>query len=287
MTGWKVKSANMAQPDRITCSLCKEPVVYIEVMPKQKIELLMEAYPHQEWFAYLAGTKSEQGNIFVTDISVPPHKAASGGYAEAEAPVYNPETKLYTFHAPENCVGVIHSHNSMGAFHSGTDDANVDRNYPVSITVAKRPGQNLEFDTVSFLVTPCGKATTGKAVVKYVAPKPLFDTETWLTGAKANIDKRQSVTVRVIPQTGSVFDVVPAKYKSYYQDWLKGEKQHYQPQKGKNKPPRDEHGHFLPRLDTKLGRKMNREGSMDDVWVDDTGKALTPAELEDFLENRR
>jgi len=70
--------------ERITCSLVKAPDVYIEPIPRSKISILMGEYPHQEWLAYLSGRLSEQGNIFVEDISIPPHSEASGASAEAE-----------------------------------------------------------------------------------------------------------------------------------------------------------------------------------------------------------
>jgi len=171
-----------AQEERITCSLIHAPVVYIEPTPRAKIELLMKEYTHQEWLAYLTGRISEKDNIFVEDISVPPHKEVSGASAEAEP-----------FHVPENCVGFIHSHHSMGAFHSGTDQSYVDKNYPVSITVARNGGSELAYDGVSYTRTPCGKDTTLKATVKYVQPQPLFDSKEWLTEAKTNIDKGRKI----------------------------------------------------------------------------------------------
>uniref|UniRef100_A0A6M3KBB0 Putative prokaryotic JAB domain contining protein n=1 Tax=viral metagenome TaxID=1070528 RepID=A0A6M3KBB0_9ZZZZ len=171
-----------AQEAQITCSLIHNPVVYIESTPRAKIELLMKEYPHQEWLAYLTGRISEKENIFVEDISIPPHKEASGASAEAEP-----------FHTPENCVGFIHSHHTMGAFHSGIDQSHVDKNYPVSITVAKNGGNELVYDGVSYTQTPCGKDTTLKATVKYVQPSPLFDSKKWLTEAKANIDKGRKI----------------------------------------------------------------------------------------------
>jgi len=195
-----------AQEIPITCSLIHAPVVYIEPTPRAKIELLMKEYTHQEWLAYLTGRISEKDNIFVEDISVPPHKEASGASAEAEP-----------FHIPENCVGFIHSHHGMGAFHSGTDQSYVDKNYPVSITVAKNGGSELVYDGVSYTRTPCGKDTTLKATVKYVQPKALFDQDGFLKEAKANIDKgkkvyqskvvgavypRHSITKELLPYSG-------------------------------------------------------------------------------------
>lgn len=171
---WKV---GKDQEPTIQCSLVRAPAVYLEPIPRSKIQFLMKEYPNQEWLAYMTGRISEKENIFVEDISVPPHKEASGASAEAEP-----------FHIPENCVGFIHSHHTMGAFHSATDQAFVDKNYPVSITVARKD-DSLTFDAVSYQETPCGKGITLKSSVKYVQPEPLFDKDSFLKGAKKNIDK--------------------------------------------------------------------------------------------------
>lgn len=163
--------------EEVRCSEVKAPDIYIEAIPRQKISYLMEEYPHQEWLAYLVGRRSDHANFFVEDISVPPHKEASGASAEAEP-----------FNIPDNCIGIIHSHHSMGAFHSGTDRAYVDRNFPVSITVAMAKG-SLSFDAISYQTTPCGKGLSMSCVVKYVQPPPLFDKKPFLKEAKANIEK--------------------------------------------------------------------------------------------------
>jgi len=77
----------------------------------------------------------------------------------------------------------------MGAFHSGTDQNFVDKNFPVSITVARDKGGTLQFDAVSYQHTPCGKSMTLKAGVKYVQPQPAFEKDEFLKEAKKNIDK--------------------------------------------------------------------------------------------------
>lgn len=171
---WQVKNENNNQ---VQCSLVKSPIIYLEPIPRRKIELLMEEYTHREWLAYLKGRVSEKENFFVEGLSIPPHKESSHSSAEA-AP----------FHIPKDCIGVIHSHHSMGAFHSGTDQAYVDKNFLISITVAKK-AQALEFDAISYQVTPCGKGTTSSCVVKYVQPQPLFNEKEFLKNAGANIDK--------------------------------------------------------------------------------------------------
>lgn len=166
--------------DEITCSLVPSPLILIDVKAKQKIHLLMEEYTNREWLAYLIGYQTEAGNYIIEDISVPPHKDSSYGSAEAEP-----------FNIPDGCVGVIHSHHGMGAFHSGTDQTYVDRNYPVSVTVAKGEGTNLKYSTVSVTETPCGKPIKLECEVKYLAPEPDFDVEDWVNKAKADIDKGQ------------------------------------------------------------------------------------------------
>lgn len=171
--------------EEIKCSeVGQAPDIYIEAVPRQKIAYLMEAYHHQEWLAYMVGKESDKGNFFVEDLSIPPHKFAGGGSAEAEP-----------FNIPERCIGVIHSHHGMGAFHSGTDQAYVDRNFPISITVARGTGESLTFDAISVKKTPCGKRARLKCDVYYVQPPPLFDKDEFLKKAKENIDKGKGVYV--------------------------------------------------------------------------------------------
>ena len=169
---WCTKRSN---DNLVNCSLCKAPVIFLEPLARQKIEVLMDAYPHQEWLDYLVGSMPDKESLFVEDLVIPLHKESNGCSVEAEP-----------FYIPKNCIGVIHSHHSMGAFHSDIDQSYVDRNFPVSITVAKKTG-SLEYDAVCYEVTPCGKPTLSKSTVKYVPPKPLFDVKAFLEEAKRNI----------------------------------------------------------------------------------------------------
>jgi hypothetical protein len=175
--GWRVKDRPV-----ITCSMIKEPNVYLERQVVDKINLLMDAYPHQEWLGYMVGTETD-GDYLVNELVIPPHASASGASAEAEP-----------MNIPDGCVGLIHSHNSMRAFHSGTDQAHVDRNYPISVTVAKPAGQ-IEYDTISCHRTECGKDAIVKGHIKYVQPAPTFNAHDWLEAAKAKIDKNKTTIV--------------------------------------------------------------------------------------------
>jgi len=186
--GWRI---NKEKEVPIQCSLIKKPIIYIEPIPKRKIELLMNKYPHQEWLGYLVGKMSERENFFVEDLTIPPHKEVSAASAEAEP-----------FFTPEKCIGVIHSHHGMGAFHSGTDQDYVDKNFPISITVAKR-GDGLEFDAVSYQTTLCGKNVTTQGTVKYVQPNPMFDSESFMREAEINIEKGRPKTKAITMYRGN------------------------------------------------------------------------------------
>lgn len=175
--------------DKVVCSEVTAPDIYIEAVPRQKIAYLMEEYPHQEWLAYLIGKKSDHDNFFVEDISVPPHSEVSGSSAEAEP-----------FNIPEKCIGIIHSHHRMGAFHSAIDRDYVDKNFPVSITVAFGEGNSLTYDAISYQITPCKKRIVLDCTVKYVQPPPIFDKDKFLKDAKGNIEKaRKTVVTSVVP----------------------------------------------------------------------------------------
>lgn len=172
--------------DTLTCSLVSKPDIYLELKARQKIALLMEEYTNREWLAYMVGRVSEAGNYFVEDIHVPPHKESY--YASAEAEPFN---------VPDHCVGVIHSHHGMGAFHSGTDDSHVDRNFDVSVVVARGQGA-LTYNGVSRAITLCGKIVLAPSNVIYLQPEPQFDAEAWLKEAKEEIDKGERKATTII-----------------------------------------------------------------------------------------
>lgn len=187
----------------IKCSLVSAPDIYIEAVPRQKIAYLMEEYPHQEWLAYLVGKKSDHDNFFVEDIFVPPHSEASTASAEAEP-----------FNIPKRCIGIIHSHHGMGAFHSATDKNYVDKNFPVSVVVAFGEGNSFTYDAVSYQVTPCGERIVLDCTVRYVQPPPIFDKKKFLKKAKENIENANK---QVVTALGSPIEEFPwyGRYEPY------------------------------------------------------------------------
>ncbi len=163
------------ETDEVKCSLVEKTTIVLSLRVQDKVRLLMQEYPSQEWLGYLTGKVTDK--ITCTDLVIPPHEEANSGTAAAEP-----------FTQPEHCVGVIHSHHTMGAFHSGVDQAHVDKNFGCSITVAKR-GSELEFSSVAIGQTPCGKATVVDCQLKLQIMRPTFDVRAFLKEAKANIDR--------------------------------------------------------------------------------------------------
>ena len=173
---WSVKNKAVVYQN-IQCSFIQKPVIHLMQTVQAKLEALMNQYPHREWCSYLVGDKVNDGWI-IQDLVVPPHEASEGGYCLAEP-----------FHEPPACIGFLHSHHSIGAFHSGQDAHTVDKNYTISITVAKRAGQTqIEYAPLVNMETPCHQHYQSIAIISLVVTSvPL--SQDWLTKAIANIDK--------------------------------------------------------------------------------------------------
>ena len=188
--------ATQRKEEEITCSLVKAPNIYLELTARHKLDILMDEYRSREWIGYLVGEIAKKTeDFFIEDIAVPPHKESV--YASAEAEPFN---------IPDRCVGVIHSHHSMGAFHSATDKGHVDKNFPVSIVVARGTDGELTFNTTCVKDTPCGKTLSLDGEVHYLQPEPDFNAEAWLKEVKKNIDLGEGKYTYGSPKT-----IIPQK----------------------------------------------------------------------------
>lgn len=87
-------------------------------------------YDKDEWMAFLVGKRSEDGlEVIVDGLEIPEQYR---GYGNCE--LVNKED------LDPQIVGVIHSHHSLGAFFSGTDNKELNPRFPVSIVVAQPKG---------------------------------------------------------------------------------------------------------------------------------------------------
>ena len=127
------------------CGEVSPPQVYITPEVIGKVQFLLEKYPTDEWAADLIGTK-EGNKYIITDIYIFEQEVDSVTVVRKEPP-------------PEDAIGTTHSHHSMGAFFSGTDDEYPNANHDLSGVVASQPDGALPF-TMKFTArvkTPCGK----------------------------------------------------------------------------------------------------------------------------------
>ena len=134
-----------------SCDKVTVPKYHIsfDLLSHQKINKLKEFYPRLEWLAYLVGTVDhENAKVVVEDLVIPDSQQVT------TASVYNVEYEWGVLPDGKQIIGVIHSHHTMGAFFSGTDDAYINQNHDVSIVVATAKGR--EIKSQIRVKVPCG-----------------------------------------------------------------------------------------------------------------------------------
>src|SRR3990167_6227322 len=123
------------------CPLLKDKKKVILFQPEdiRRIKALLKKFEHKEWLLYLYGDIVEDGAI-ISGMTIPKQEVSGGSVDEISPPL-------------PGCIGTIHSHNSMGAFHSGTDQAHLETNHTVAITVNNK----LEFDSTIQIKSECNR----------------------------------------------------------------------------------------------------------------------------------
>lgn len=99
-----------------------------------------------EWIVLMNGTRSDDGyEVNVQRFTVPP-QYRNWGHAE-----------MAELELAADVVGVMHSHHSMGAFFSGTDDKHLNPRFASSIVVAiSRNNLGFEYKACGKVILPCG-----------------------------------------------------------------------------------------------------------------------------------
>lgn len=156
---------------KIVLNCGRKPEVNIKIifsrLVKSKIDLLMKKYQNTEWLAYLIGDVDTR---YVRDIAIPQQKVTAGSVRVEEQ------------YIGKDCIGVIHSHHSLGAFFSGTDDAYINKNHDISVVVAHNGIKSQVRWT-----TPCGyKLITEGSVI--VESENLFDEEMFIEQIEERIE---------------------------------------------------------------------------------------------------
>lgn len=105
-----------------------------------KIVLLTRKIRDYEWGAYLVGEQRDSKTFYIKDLVIPKQKVSKASVEFEEE------------NFPENCIGWIHSHNSMKAYLSETDISTASV-YKVSVVV----NNDLQFAAGCKVQLPCGR----------------------------------------------------------------------------------------------------------------------------------
>ena len=102
---------------------------------------------------YLYGDITSDG-VIIAGMTIPVQEISGGSVDNIEAPL-------------PGCIGTIHSHNSMGAFHSGIDETYIQSNHKVCITVNNK----LEFAATVDILSECKRPMRIQADVMLQEPE--------------------------------------------------------------------------------------------------------------------
>jgi hypothetical protein len=122
-----------------------------------------------EWIGYLHATQQEDGSFQVTGITVPKQEVGAASVTPKET---------------VQSEGVVHSHVSMKAFFSGTDDDYINENHDFSIVVNKSE----EYAAVARLKLPCKAMSIVDTEVEIIQPG--VDVTAFIEEAKKNIEEK-------------------------------------------------------------------------------------------------
>ena len=134
-----------------------KPAKGVVRMSPELISMLAAAVQDKdEWAIILKGTRSADG--FEADVTSfwMPDQDRSGGHVDIKE--YDGFEIVDGVAKPNDDIGVIHSHNTMGAYFSSIDENKLNPRFPISIVVAQKKKTYLGFDYkgVGKINLPCG-----------------------------------------------------------------------------------------------------------------------------------
>ena len=150
----KVGDEIFEEVDHTDCSHKKTSIAF-DAQKWRELQHLMHEMGHLEFAAYLLGTLEP---LQVQDHYIP-EQEVSGAAVEIGSAEIPPEIA-------SRIVGHLHSHHHMGAFHSGTDEHNM--NYPVNIVISHEAtvaNVRMKMPCGSFLRSTAEVVLTGDNIV--------------------------------------------------------------------------------------------------------------------------
>jgi len=157
----------------------KEVCVNLKPIVKMKIDALMNKYKNQEWLGYYVGERVGD-DFMVNDLIIPEQRATAGSVNDIN------------FTVPEgvSLIGVVHSHHTMFAGFSGTDEAWINQNHNISTVVTHEKGSKTQVR----YKTACGSLMIlpGKLKIIYDVT---FDSDAFVKEADEKINPPRPVPV--------------------------------------------------------------------------------------------
>lgn len=193
------------------CSLADDtvPVVFISLIARAKIYRLMEELKGSEWLAYLVGRFNEAdppdsgGSYRIEDLYIPVQEVTSTSVDVEEGAGAT---------MPENIIGTVHSHHSMGAFLSSTDHTYIGANHNVTIVTSDK-----EWKTTVRMLLPCGNYKITDSNLSYLLPRT--NIEGWTQEALSKIKKKVYSYLPSTAQTTRDCLVCGMVYSYSYMTW--------------------------------------------------------------------
>ena len=171
---WKDVGQWKSDLEEVTCSRCPDKIkAHIEYRVKSMADALLEKYPRQEWLGYLIGTVDEDDEFFIKDMIIPIQEVDSMSVVVSQYP-----------EDIQDIIGVMHSHHTMSARFSGTDDEFINANHAISIVVSHR-----EWEITGRIKTPCGEAKRVDVEYDIISP-PMDGMEEFLEVAGKNVKEK-------------------------------------------------------------------------------------------------
>lgn len=135
-----------------SCPVTKASTGVLEFSPELVAKVAGAVKDKIEWMVLLLGERSADGfHVKVTDFRVPKQRRSGADVKMAEPMEGDGST------VDDAVVGVLHSHHSMGAFFSGTDNTELNPFFKSSIVVAQaKSALGFAYKAEGKVVLPCG-----------------------------------------------------------------------------------------------------------------------------------
>jgi len=182
------------------CDFCEEfepSEVLLEPDVMRAVRAMNDAMGNTEWLGYLRGDKIGT-KFIVTGIEVP-EQEASGASIDNIATV--DET---------NVIGTVHSHHTMGAFVSKTDEDFLAGNYDLTLITSTKGWEGKVRREL-----PCGHWSLADVEVAINLPIPKFDIDAFVADAKSKV-KVKTYPVATTTKNGVMASGLCGKCKTYY-----------------------------------------------------------------------